>query len=871
MKLQIDRTSFFGRFSHSSTDSALDQTERSEKAAWIIQRWWKQLHLKQTASESFHYVHDIVSLEQAQHDSFSQLEHFILDPKTLNTTRKLLMHLEQTKDIVLPSRLSLSNVYRTERQFLSAYMIATKSQFIFESASDTDDRLLAHAEAMLKSFENLCAYMSTIYHQEDAPPSSPLAEKTPSADRVFNHFDHQRVKSDHLFMTKGREYLEAFHQKQMAYYEVFAEWEAKNCQKLAQVLINKYLDIESKRFATLNSFDPRMLELYEGYGSQQRTLKKAIISLIGEEGNLMLLERLETLQRSLEANKWSMSAEDVLLHELALNPKLRLPLESCVIKPQRNIEAAIAALAEAIPNSALILDVLEEIRNKLVLFTPNNRQQITRLQETFNRQALETQLQTMGLQSGLSAIIYSLIEEIKLLESPAHREESEFFLRDVNRRVQAGESSTLLNESLEFIYKKISQINHEAKNFQITQASGLIERNIVALEQKKFQERLSAKQFNLGYTLNWLDKFVNTPAEYRLDLAALCSKYLGSYISHALVVAVLREPKASVLHSIPETFYLDRIRMVHWHKQYQDLLYTVTALGYLETFCKTHSLTLSSDNLIEEKNQLLKLLNAGELSTPQEKADHLIATINQLLVEKHKELTLNDVHSLTKLVEKSCEGSNEVTKLFNKRLGDQLSYYLFKGYLPKSPTPFIKKYALEAELSQLGHEIVPILRLHTKVHGPFYQQQMEQRLWNPLFNSLRETKRLALPSLISPEAEPINEAHAYLHKFAFVLSGLALIQQMVVYSDMWNLNLTIKNSSLKEMANTFGLIDMIKNPAINKEVIEGKLLELAQHVAQQRELPFEEVDQQRMTRMLRLAKNEKSLGSKAFLLDFGLQ
>ncbi|RUR08735.1 TCP11-related protein [Legionella sp. km772] len=587
MKLQIDRTSFFGLTSSPSTTATavsrdVDAEQQKAKAAWLIQRWWKQLHLKKTAAESFHYVHDMVSLEQAQQDSFPKLEKFLLDPKTLRVTRELLIHLEQTKDIILPSRMSLSNVYRAERQFLTAYMIATKSKFLFESPSDIDELLLTRARDMLKSFEELCEFMSRIYLKEDDVPSSPLAETTPSADRVLSSLSNKRLDDDHRFMTEGHDYLEVFHKKQMAYYETFNEWEAKNRHKLGKILIAKYIEIEAKRFTVLNSLDPRMLELYEAYGKQEDTLRRRIHFLLRDEGERLLTEELGKLNAALEARKWVSSPTEALVHELALNPKLTLSPAACAIAPQKDVTAAIIALEQKMANVEPIIEIIIEMRNNLALFTPNNRQQLIRLQQAFNPELIKSKIATLGLERGLYESIYPLFEQIKSLESPAHVRETDYFLDEITRRLSVpGDRSALLGETIDYIYYKISQINLELKNHQIAQARGLIARNIVAMEQKEFHHRLSKKQFNLDYTLAWLDKFVSSPEEYRLNLHSLCSKYLGSYASHALMLAVLQQPDASILHTIPETFYLDRLRLVNWHAQYQNLRYTVTALGYL--------------------------------------------------------------------------------------------------------------------------------------------------------------------------------------------------------------------------------------------------------------------------------------------------
>ena len=588
MRLQLDRT-FFGR---SDTSTGTGSNEQNP--------------LKKIASEFFHFVHDLVSLEQAQHDSFTKLEKFIINPETLSATNTLLKHLEQIKDLALPSRAKLAELPHPERQFLTAYMVATKSKFLFESHTDIDELLLVRAQEMLKSFEKLCSFMSELYLKEEEPVASPLAESTPSADRVLSAADSDKLKSTERFLSEGKVFLEEFHSQQMAYYATFNDWEAKNRHKLGKILISKYLEIEAKRFTTLHSLDPRMLELYEAYGVQQDTLRMRIHSLLNEEGDDELAQGLSNLQKSLETKKWIISPSEALIHEIALNPKLQLPAAACVITRQKDLETAISYLLLKSPNTSLILDVLEEIRTHLGVFTPNNRQRVSNLAQIFSRDTMKSQIDTLGLQDGLYNIIYSFIEQIKALESPAHVRSTELYINYIDQQMALpGDKGILLGETVNFIYSKMSQINLELKNFQIVQARGTIAKHIVELEQDEFQQRLAKKQFNLDFTLAWFNKFISSPQEYRLDLSNLCSKYSGTYASHALLIAVLQEPESSVLHNIPETFYLDRLRIVQWHGQYQNLLYTVTALSYLESFCQDYGLKLSLEEVTDEKNKLL--------------------------------------------------------------------------------------------------------------------------------------------------------------------------------------------------------------------------------------------------------------------------
>ncbi|QEY52598.1 hypothetical protein FQU71_15935 [Legionella longbeachae] len=176
-----------------------------------------------------------------------------------------------------------------------------------------------------------------------------------------------------------------------------------------------------------------------------------------------------------------------------------------------------------------------------------------------------------------------------------------------------GEIRTTLGAFTPNNRQKFIKLQH---NFHINQSSGLISRNIVAFEQENFQERLSGKKVNLQFVLGWIDKFVSAPQDYRLDLPILCSQHIGFYVSSALLRAVLQQPESTVLHTIPETFYLDRIRIVNWYAEYQNLIYTATFLGYIESFRRDYGVVLSSKELLQQKSRLFRTLEGGILNSP---------------------------------------------------------------------------------------------------------------------------------------------------------------------------------------------------------------------------------------------------------------
>ncbi|WP_133131230.1 TCP11-related protein [Legionella yabuuchiae] len=839
------------------------------EAARMIQRWWKQVHLKQTAEESSRYIKHIVSLQQAQDKSFSKLEECVLDENTQTITHTLLMHLEQMKDIIIPARHHVFDVRCPERVFLSAYLIATKSDHIFESPTNIDERLLTQAEAMLISFENLCRFMSETY-MRDIPThvGSPLACETPSSDRVFASMEHyqlsqsqERMRADKRFMKEGRPYLEAFHQAQNAYYETFVEWESNNRARLAKVCIDQYLRIEIKRFATLNNPDPRQLELYDGYGKQLDSLRKKINNLLGMDGIEQLEDNLQSLKEALEANKWMSSPNEVLVHEMALNPTFALPAECFEVHPQHDIDLAISALASH--DHEPILAVIEEIRDRLAFLTPHNGPRIRRLKEAFSKESVTAEIESLGLEVGLYKVINAIIEELKEAGSEAHAPATTEFQRDLELRLDLGANSgVLLKESVDFIYNKFSEINREMADFVQT----LVASNPIDYEKQAFYNRLQSGQFNLANVLGWIDKMVASPTTYRLNNAILCSQYISSHVANAICLGVIQQSGNFDLAALPETFYLDRVRFMNWHEQYQRIFHTAAAMGYLDVFCQKYGVKLSSEQLLMQKNALIMTLKEEQLTEPQAIAAHVLETLHALLTKHGKRLSAEEERIQTKIIEDICTGSHRIAEIFHKRLGDQLSFYFFKGRLPEVTASQGKLYGLREELAELGKEIVPLLRHHVKVHDAFYYRHIQTRLWSPLFATLREPTLLPeAPSLLSSQQEWVEKVHDKLHKMAFLLSGLALVQQTVAFADMWNLNIGIKNSTLKSLAESSGLVEMISDSSVTKDHMASKFIELMRHVANEHELSFEEEDERTFKKMLQFSKSGQSPACKVFL------
>ncbi|KTC65006.1 T-complex protein 11 (plasmid) [Legionella adelaidensis] len=867
-------TSFFG--SQQPSNLGHNPQEEILQAAKKIQFLWRQTHLKQTAKESSKYVNRIVSLKKAQAQSFTELEEFLRDPSIQTLTHKLLLHLEQAKTLVIPDREQLPAFQVSERIFLSAYLIATKPDHIIEDPTELDHRIIQNAGEMLVAFEKLCKFMSQTYLP--APParvSSPMARETPSSDNVFASMEqlhieqtNERMQKDHRFLAEGRPYLENFHKAQMAYYAIFADWELHNSTRLVKIFIAKYLHIESRHFEALNNLDPRELEWCEAFRQQQKVLREKIKELKGEEGLFMLEEELKAHQQMLEANKWTLAPPDVLMHEMALNPHFTLTESDSLILPENDVSQAIGALE--LENVEPILTVLEEIRDHISYLVPHNQQFIANLWEEFNREGIGALIREVGIEDALYKVIFALFEKIKLLESPAHLPETQAFLKELDFKLslQGTDRNLILKTAIEFIYKKLSEINRDLGNYYINQSRLSVSHNIETFEQSRFKERLGKKQFNLANVLESLNQIVVSPEKFQLTTAALCSKHVASHVARAILLSTLQHNGQLEASALPETFYLDHKRLIQWHRRFQQLFYTGSMLAFMETAALQLGTKIPPSEIIEQKETLLRLLDAGELDTPEKVADFATTSLMIVLAKQGKIISPREESLFRTLAGNICTGNHKAAEIIRNRLSNHLSMFLSKGYFPEQVQGKSKVYGLESEIAKLGDDILPVLHLHLKVHGKFYRKRMEARLWEPLYKIFREPHPPSdIPSMVAIEEESIVATHAYIQKLSFMLSGLILIQQRIFHENAWELGLMLDPSTLKEHAVTKDIIKMVNDPSISLDTIENKLLELMKKVAAEHNITYEADDERKMARMFSLAKTAQTPGSKVVLAE----
>lgn len=875
----MDSNSFFERpKSHSKVKGKKAQNPSAKSrdaAARVIQQWWKQARLQQTAEESSTYINQILSLEKANDISFSELTSFVQDKKNKEITHKLLLHLEQAKDLLLPERQIAPTTILNERVFLTAYLIASKPKYVLLLKNEIDNALLEHAIKMLVSFENLCEFMGkTYFNITPVSPSSPIAIKTPSIDQVIENLrqhplekSYKKMEADASFISHGHHHLEEFHLRQVQYFQTYHEWEKENRTQIVNACIDYFLQLESKRFFILNNPEPMQKAMYVGFGNQQEILKRRVSDLAGEEGVRQLEQELKNMQENLDEKKWAILPKELLLHEIAINSEFVISEESCEVHPELNIELAIDALTKRPIDINPITRVLEEVGKNIARLTPNNQSRADQLYIQFNDSTIKKTLESSSLDDGLCNVICSLAERIKELGVQEDVSDIEHYqIEFTSNFSESSQKLLVLKEAIAFLYEKISVINWDVTNFYIENSRNVDPSKIAIVERENFQKRINQAYFNFANVFSWVEQIVNSPKSFRANSSYLCSKYVGTHIASAMLIGVLEQKGSFDFDIIPETFYLDRPRLAGWHQSYQRIFYAASALGFYKMVLRNSGLQLQSEELQELKQHLLNTFDFEKVDVPEEAAKLVLSVLLVNFAKKGVEISETKEAALQNTLEEIYAGEHQVAKIIYRRLGDLLSSYFMKGKFPTYSNMQDKLYGLQPELEVLAFEIRPLLEYHIKVHNDFYRRCVEERLWKPLVHVLKAEKFPdIIPALLSPQRDLIYDTHQQIHKLAFLLTGLSIIQQTVAFSDMWDLSIKLSNDSIKSMAESYGLIKLLSQPESPDKLMEDGLINLMQHVAEQEEISFESSDEKKIRKMLRMARCGKSPGYRAFV------
>ncbi|PJD92585.1 MAG: hypothetical protein CK426_01415 [Legionella sp.] len=397
-----------------------------------------------------------------------------------------------------------------------------------------------------------------------------------------------------------------------------------------------------------------------------------------------------------------------------------------------------------------------------------------------------------------------------------------------------------------------------------SQTSTLNQNPIITYEQHIFKEY--QKIHPLPLIKERIKQCVDNPQAHRLSIPILCSRYVGSYLTHTLILDLLQSPLPSIAEQIPETFYLDRIHLITFHALYQSILKTAAILSYIKFYCDNYGVYLTKEEWAIQKDRLL-LWHSHYFKSTKDSELFYLDLLKHILLFNDQSLTITEQLAFTRLIQQIENRESKALDLLNQRLSNIFATYLLNGKLPDTHMAIFKTTTLDEEVLILAQDIMPMIRLHSQVHSTFYKKEIEKHLWQPIADYLKQiSASKELPILLLAEEESFFSIHHKVHKLAFVVTGLQLINQTLNHNDMWN-DKGIEHRQLKKEASVHGLLAMITNPDCSMQHIEKALFRIMHHLAKEQKISLDHLCEKKLSKMFLSVKKEQSLIYKSCLDD----
>lgn len=257
----------------------------------------------------------------------------------------------------------------------------------------------------------------------------------------------------------------------------------------------------------------------------------------------------------------------------------------------------------------------------------------------------------------------------------------------------------------------------------------------VEFEWEQFKESLKNGTFTLQHAVDWLrtgvQEYKTSKKDQPTDTESLFIFCIMKLISNT------KEQKST--SSIPETWRLDRSRLLSFNHDWQDITIIACLLTlYRQAIGPKHA--ENHTHLLEMKKQLWVLLNDKE-TTMSHISLHLCHAASQQ--RQQQPMTPHETQLMTTMIDKTLSPDSKVYELMYKRIGDQLSMFLYRDQPtttqasdsnPQTNTSLLlnetllKKYGLlelQTELQELGERIRTLVQHNRIVYAKVYNQILQ--------------------------------------------------------------------------------------------------------------------------------------------------
>lgn len=269
-------------------------------------------------------------------------------------------------------------------------------------------------------------------------------------------------------------------------------------------------------------------------------------------------------------------------------------------------------------------------------------------------------------------------------------------------------------EALKAALKLIELMKLDLANFKLDQLRPLIAKTAISTERAFFSQLFQNGKISLDLTTKWINETkcdVESPNESSTQTNAY-DVYLDASIK-LLVNPFIKGTNFNV----PETFILDKKRLINFHGKFQDLC---IVQSLLLIFKQSTTNNHQSPNF---RKCFVGNLLKGELLRLLEQSDTQISDISNMMIKCLKDSHIDkiDFEYIHSALNNIISPDNELFLLIEKKLLNRIKLNLSGGKVSKSFSGFTELNVLE-EFDELIKKFGTLLQYNWNVFEPIYQK-----------------------------------------------------------------------------------------------------------------------------------------------------
>ncbi|KAL6609114.1 Tcp11-domain-containing protein [Neocallimastix sp. 'constans'] len=279
-------------------------------------------------------------------------------------------------------------------------------------------------------------------------------------------------------------------------------------------------------------------------------------------------------------------------------------------------------------------------------------------------------------------------------------------------------------ETLKLIYEVLELMKLDLANHQLTRIRPYVLTHTVEFEWKFFKDQLEKKNISDVYTRNWLQMSLqNQPANSSFN-----SVFYAGFLKLLLTYNQNR--------IIPETFRLDKSRIVTFYNEWQDITILSCLLLIFRQACSSKC---TSENVLNLKQRLYVLLTSQSTSLK-----HINLEITNMAGQiRKKEFSTKEIDLISGLVEKTLSPDSKLYVMIQTRISTYIVHFLNNDELPKELMYRHNMNEMEPEISTLSGKIKGVVELNLQTYSEYYKTiflELKQQKTNSLIKTLNNAK-----------------------------------------------------------------------------------------------------------------------------------